>query len=277
VPTCYSGAVRIRLLPGPGKQAGIANFLLDVAAEPRLQNFSLVGTPRIDKAIDDQGQSLMLAMQPMPPQPVNGPFARPAIARVAMPFGMVNQAPIRLKLGEKAAKALKELRGSFTASALMPTEPLITVDNILKAAGKTIKGANGGAINVTAVDKMDNGDYQVKISMENIPGGNNPFMGAGGGGFGQVQIRLGGGGNVMINGVAPNQSLPTLVDAKGKSFQLVNIPQRGMQINNGVMRQDLTLVFRPNAGQGDPARLVLNGQRTVTFQVPFSFTNVPLP
>ena len=277
VPTCYSGAVRIRLLPGAGNQAGVANFLLDIAAEPRLQNFSLVGTPRIDKALDDQGQSLMLAMDPMPPQPGNGPIALPA--RVRMPFiGMTRQFPIRLKLGEKAAKSLKELKGSFTASALMPTEPLVTMDNILKAAGKTAKGANGGAIHVKAIDKMDNGDYQLQISMENIPGGNNPFGGIGVG-FQQIQVQIGGGGNVVINGIAPggNNNLPTLVDAKGQGYQLVNVPQRGLQINNGVMRQDITLVFRPQGGQGAPARLILNGQRTANFQVPFSFTNVPLP
>ena len=180
------------------------------------------------------------------------------------------------KLGEKAAKSLKEVKGSFTASALMPTEPLLTVDNVLKSAGKTVKGANGGSLSVKAIDKMNNGDYQVQISMENMPAGNNPFGGMGVG-FQQIQIQIGGGGNVMINGIRPNQHLPTLVDAKGQSYQLVNIPQRGLQINNGVMRQDVTLVFRPQASQGEPARLVLNGQRSVNFQVPFSFTNVPLP
>src|SRR5207244_13027097 len=136
----------------------------------------------------------------MPHQPGTGHFAVPALARVRMPFNnMTRQAALRLKLGDKAAKSLKELKGSFTASALMPTEPLITMDNVLKSAGKTAKGANGGAIHLKAITKMDNGDYQVQISMENVPGGNNAF-----GGMGvavqQIQIQVGGGGNVVING-----------------------------------------------------------------------------
>jgi len=274
VPTFYAGAVRVRLLPGNGNQAGQAGFLVDISAEPRLQDLTLIGTPRIDKAIDDQGQSLMMAMGPMPQQPANGNIAA---RRIAMPANAnQRQALIRLKLGEKAAKSLKELKGSFTASALLPTEPLITMDNVLKSAGKTAKGANGSAINLKAITKMDNGDYQVQIAMENMPGGNNL------GGMGvamQINIRVGGGGNVVINGFQPvnNRSLPTLVDAKGRSYQRVDVPEHELQINNGVARQNVTLVFRPSAGQGEPARLVLNGQRTVNFQVPFTFTNVLLP
>jgi len=275
VPTFYAGAVRVRLFPGNGNQAGQAGFLVDISAEPRLQDLSLIGIPRIDKAIDDQGQSLMMAMEPMPQQQANANFAA---RRIAMPTNAnQRQALIRLKLGEKAAKSLKELKGSFTASALLPTEPLITMDNVLKSAGKTVKGANGSAINLKAITKMDNGDYQVQITMENMPGGNNPL-----GGMGvamQINIRVGGGGNVVINGFQPvnNRSLPTLVDAKGRSYQRVDVPEHELQVNNGVARQNVTLVFRPSAGQGEPARLVLNGQRTVNFQVPFTFTNVPLP
>jgi hypothetical protein len=43
------------------------------------------------------------------------------------------------------------------------------------------------------------------------------------------------------------------------------------------MSQELTLVFRPHAGQGEPDRLLLTGQRTVTFPVPFNFKDISLP
>src|SRR5581483_5531422 len=63
VPTCYAGAVRLRLVPPSAGQLQAKTssefmLVLDVAAEPRLQNFTLVGQPRFDKVLDDQGQAL---------------------------------------------------------------------------------------------------------------------------------------------------------------------------------------------------------------------------
>src|SRR5262249_32369268 len=58
-PTHYAGAVciRARSLESPGAQDGPLNVSLQIAAEPKLQVRSIVST-RIDKAVDDNGQSL---------------------------------------------------------------------------------------------------------------------------------------------------------------------------------------------------------------------------
>lgn len=259
VPTSYAGAVRVRAYTEAGNQKGEVAIRLDLAAEPRLQNFSVSGSPRVDRASDDQGQSLSYVMDP------------------TQSVALLRQAKLHFKLGDKRAESLKELRGSLTAQALMPTETLVSVPNILQAAGKTAKGAGGATLTVASLQKQPNGDIQVQVRMENIPG-QNPF-GANGVVIQQIQINVQGGGNIVIGGMplSPNSGMPALVDKEGKSFSLVNIPNRRLQLNNGMMSQEATLVFRPNTGQGDPDRLILTGQRTVTFPVPFSFKNMPLP
>src|SRR5262249_51647092 len=110
---------------------------------------------------------------------------------------------VRLKRGEKNAKTLKELTGSLNAEALTDTEALVSIDNILKAAGKSAKAKDGGSLQVQSVDKLANGDIQVKIAMENL-GGQNFFRGMPGGVViqGQAvvqfrQIQIGGNGMAM--------------------------------------------------------------------------------
>jgi hypothetical protein len=45
----------------------------------------------------------------------------------------------------------------------------------------------------------------------------------------------------------------------------------------GVLTMEVTMVFRQNNGQGEPAQLVLHGQRNISVQVPFTLRDVPLP
>src|SRR5207253_926025 len=140
------------------------------------------------------------AMANMPmPMPAPGMWmANPMMGNLMS----VRQATVRLKLGENDAKSLKALKGTLTAKALADSEALITVDNVLSAAGKTVKGASGGSVQVHAIDKTANGDYQVQARLENLPGSPGPMMMPGGGQFRfqQIQIQIGGnvGGNIVM-------------------------------------------------------------------------------
>ncbi len=72
----YAGAVRSRVFPIAG-QAGEYRWTLEASAEPRLQGFTMVGTPALDKAVDDHDQKLIVITEPLPavqprPQPVGG-------------------------------------------------------------------------------------------------------------------------------------------------------------------------------------------------------------
>src|SRR5262249_1997823 len=132
-----------------------------------------------------------------PPKPQANPNGV-AIGNAAMPaigimpgFGVSYQcsAVVRLQLGKKQARMLKTVEGTVPVEVQTPPEPMITVKNILKAAGKTTKGARGGSIKILKAGKDDNGDYQIKFQLTKpagvIDGGFGGF-GGGVGGFGGV-------------------------------------------------------------------------------------------
>jgi hypothetical protein len=290
----YHGAVRVRAkvvtapalaLPGQDPQdRKEISILLETTAEPRLQGFTVVGSPRIGKALDDQGQELAVAEDKQVGDP-NAAVARARLAelrarQLAMTAGSSRDSTVvvRLKAGDKQAKTIKELSGSISAQVLAPTEPLITVEKVLQAAGTTAKGKKGGAIKVDSIDKLANGDIKVKLEIEPPPA-NNPIRGPGGANVQEVQIQIQviGGGQVVQAFPSTSPNLPALLDGKGRAYQVAGPIETGVQANNGQVIQVLTVTYRPEAGQGDADRLVLSGQRTVTVQVPFSLRNIPLP
>src|SRR5205807_10493263 len=71
--------------------------------------------------------------------------------------------------------------------------------------------------------------------------------------------------------------MPRLLDAKGKACDLVEIARQKTEIVEGKTVEKLTLVYRRQEGQGEPARLVVEGRRWASFQVPFTLKDVPLP
>jgi hypothetical protein len=283
VPTCYAGAIRIRAIAPPagaitGK--GETHVYLEITAEPRINQLAISGDPQLKKAVDDLGQSLAAALDAATPvNPVVGPGWGPVIgSRPFIPHVMNGNRQtiviLRLKAGEKKSKTLKELSGTLSAQTLSPPQTLLKVDNIMKAGGQKAKGEKGGSLEVVSIAKEPNGDYKVQVRMESPPG-LNPFGGVMGVGGGAIQIQIV--GNVTIVGGGNSSGTPVLQDAKGKDFQLVGIPSRGVRGFNGNFTQELTLVFRPQAGQGEPASLVLTGQSPVHVVVPFRLENVPLP
>ncbi|MCI0463458.1 MAG: hypothetical protein L0Z62_41500 [Gemmataceae bacterium] len=310
VPTHYAGAIRIRVYRGaqtnpqvdprlpqvlpnglpavaPQRREGEAIILLEVSAEPRLQNVQVTGEVQVGKAIDDQGQKLTVPMDPMRPgvNQLEQLGGRVMINRAYYynPYASNNIAVVRLKLGEKKAKTLKELSGHVPVQVLTPPEALITVEDVLKAKGKSVKGQHGGMIEVIAIEKQGDGTYKVQFRFESpanhvaTPFGGMALVAPNGAvQIQQIQIQIN--GRPVTTTRAAGNGLPVLVDAKGKPFQLAGITNRAFRGGvNGVATQELTMIFRPEDGQGEPARFVLTGQRPVTVQVPFTLQNVQLP
>jgi hypothetical protein len=267
-------------------KAGEVVLVLDVAAEPRLQQFRIIGTPRIDKAIADDGQALTMGMEPAT-NSANDPmqvFANNIVvlrglrADTGLPIAQ-RFVPIRLKVGDKQPKTLKELSGSLSAEAMTQTEALVKVGNVLKSAGRTVKGAHEGSIKVHSIDKRAGGEIVVKATLENIPGQGNPF----GNGLIQfngnavIQIRQINGGNIAIGGMGlpgQDQNPPKLLDDKGRAYAFSGISDSNFQMNNNQSSMTATFHYRPQAGQTEPSELVLYGQRKVTFHVPFTLRDV---
>jgi hypothetical protein len=297
LPVSLAGTVRIRVLPadqakgGPPVPAGETQLVLEAAAEPRLDGFRVVGPALVTRATDDQGQTLKPVSAPRadPAQPLN-PFNAKGVGGGGgvgaaiingkvfvngMPVGedawlsgpAQRTAPVRLRLGEKPAKSLRELSGSLTVLVLKDGNALVEMENILKAAGQKAKGKAGHTLHVQAVKKLANGDIQIQVALEK-PGALNPLGALG--------------ANFVINGVqmggpagGPHE-WPRLMDAKGQAYQLAEVSGQQNRVNNGQMTREATLLYRPEAGQGEPARLVLFGKRPVALTVPFTLKKVPL-
>src|SRR5207249_1952938 len=140
---------------------------LKVSLEPKIRWQNLVAL-RIDKAVDDQGQTLTQAMDaPGGPGGPGNPFGGVGGGGFGGGFGgagfIPNSAalhqylPVRLKKGDKEAKSLKEFAGNLTAQVLAEPEVYLSADNILKASGKTFKGKEGGFLKILGVE--ENGQH----------------------------------------------------------------------------------------------------------------------
>jgi RNA polymerase sigma factor (sigma-70 family) len=292
LPTDATTSVRFRTLEKadvvgkPG--AGEVLLALEVALEPRLRWQQLVAV-NVHKATDDQGQSLKQSARPArarmagggdfgpgaglpgPGAPGAGAPAGPApplggaVAAFAGPVTLDMNSPsrlaaVRLDKGVKAATSLKELSGTVTARVLGEARALLTVANVLKAAGKTVKGTEGGSIHVLNVTSQQDGRYGLRLKAD-LPGataaastgGDRFILGARGtAGIGQYEL--------------------TLVDGAGNPF-----PPAGLQMSAGARGIELFLSYRSRPGQGEPVKLVLGERKSVSVELPFTLRNVPLP
>jgi hypothetical protein len=286
-PTCYAGAVRIRAVPLPRDlrpASGETLVLLEASPQPGLSWLGLIGD-RIDVARDSAGQNL---------EPVNldegegipgalvmqNKFVvrRTENERTALDF---RYRPIRLKRGARASAVLAELKGVLTAQVQTPPEPRITVDHLLQATGKTIRGANGEMLKVLQVSQQPDGTCRIQLDFENPAAAEDPLLGlAGRRGIAMVRAR-----QVLVNngvgGVATEQRLGesnwSVIDKSGQPLRLVGRQANNVfRTGNGV-RYEATLTYVSRSGQAGPDRLVYSSRRSLPIDIPFTLHDVPLP
>jgi hypothetical protein len=314
VSTDAATAFRVQAFPHAGPAGaplpGDIQLLLQVTPEPRLRLMG-VESVRVSKAVDDAGQSLEHVAPDAPPA---GGFAVPGVVRphfriAGMGFGSIF---VGLKKGDKESKSVEALSGTVTAHVALDARPFVTVENILKASGKTVKGDAGGSIKVNAIEE-EKEQVTISIALEqpkDVMAENNPYpTGAGGvirplvpkalpraipapvpppvplpGLAGALippaiaappplapPVMMGG---AIALGVAtgPFNGL-TLQDAKG------NVLPVTIQVKfNGVpgSAMDFQIVFRPEKGLGEPAKLVYTGRKVAVAEVPFTLKGVKL-
>jgi hypothetical protein len=284
LPTCYVGAVRIQVVSVTARDNDEVTIVLRASAEPHLKGFNLFGNPAIEKVIDDLGQSLRPSMESEPANPQN-PFGVPIYGG---PVGSaVQEATFTLKLGDKRAKTLTHLEGTLMSKVMAPTEDLARIKNVLKSTGQSVKGKDGGTMQVVSAQKTGNGIYRLEIEMDNLGDRNNPFQMLPGGGIringngGKIvfqQIRIANNGVVATIGGGSTDNTPQLVDKNNIPFRVVNVPSTSFEGNNGKFKSRMTVEYQAsNANQGEPADLVVTGQRQVNVDLPFRLENVPLP
>jgi hypothetical protein len=268
LPTFYVGALRIQVV-SVGRDKSGPTLKLRVTPEPRMQGFSIVGTPSITKALDEHGQDLDLVM---------GEGAT-TIEEIYMRRGIryyrpntstaTTETTVLLKDGAKASTQLKELTGKLTLQVLTATE-LAAVKDVLKAGGKKAKGKDGSSLELVSITKLGNNRYQVTTRVEqgNNNGLGNVFI------QGNVVIR----GNVIINGrrVSSSNNMPVLLDKKGREYRYAGLTRSSMRGINGVWSREMTVIYEGGPHLEEPDQLVLRGQMMETVQAPFRFENVKL-
>jgi hypothetical protein len=305
-PVHYAGAARVRCLPpgtelsGQRKDMGEILFGLGVVLEPRVP-LERISSIRIDKALDDRGQDLAQVMAAgaavLPAQQVwllNGP---------GLPRAQIGTGPqkvaVRLKTATEPSRSIKELTGCILAEVRTPPEPVMTVDDILQAAGKTAKGKDSGSLTVLEATRLDDGQVRVRVDLQPPSGGNNnglvlpgmrimpapgpvlpvipPAKQAPGKGL-QIQVQqVQVGGARAVGGFTADPMGLSLEDDKGKAFQLINVPSRRFKIANNTVTHEITLMFKPQEKQGEPARLHYTSTRLVNIELPFTLKDVPVP
>jgi hypothetical protein len=282
-PTCYAGAVRIRALTGernpriPGLRSGEAGFWLEVMPQPKM-GWQAVLDVQVEKAIDEHGQPLLPsadAKEASPEIMMRG--GRPIILNAETGQTVdVRTFPVRLKLGDRPSRNLKELSATISAQVQTAMEPLVTVDDVLKSAGKTVKGKDGHSVTITEIARDSEGVVKMRIALEEpVPANlafNRRIFRAN-----RVVVRNGvvvNGGIMRETGVAGESKL-ALLDAQGKGFSM-EVNSYGMSLKGANMVQDMHITFQPHGGQGEPARFVYSDHRLVNIDIPFVLKDVAL-
>jgi hypothetical protein len=279
LPTDDRSVVRVRATKSTvsltGGQGEIA-LALETAAEPRLR-WQQVLAVRVGKAIDDQGRSLEpIATGDEPPVPPRGGGSTVAgLGRSITVEGgpglpaRVGPTSVRLKTNGQIGKSLVEVSGTLTAQVAEETQPLISVDDVLKSAGQTIKGAAGGSLAIMNVTQHPNGPISVSLELD-PPADVLPVDGS---------LRLSrSAGRILMSKSgagapgAANLEL-ALVDDKGQMLHPVGLTYR-LFAGKG---PEYVITWQPAVGQGEVAKLVVCVRKSVTIDVPFTLRNVPLP
>jgi hypothetical protein len=286
-PSGSTGSIRIHVVSISATMPhGEIDLVLEVTGEPRLGPLGVLGTVTVDKAIDDRGESLVSV-------PVTEQYGsddvllrhKVAIRRAQVVGGKVTvdvagsdssrQVKVRLEAGPKRGTSLQELTGKLTLQTLIEDEPVIVIDKILDATGKSGRGKDGATLDIQKVSRLPNGDVRMVVVMDNTPGVMNLLQG---GANIRLQRVVQAGQAVMGGDLPPlGASYPRLLDAAGKSFTLAQAAVHSLSINANKVVVTAELLYQPQAGQGPAAQLVLPGQTHFVFEVPFTLKNIRLP
>jgi hypothetical protein len=290
LPTYYAGAVRVRVLPQSapaapqsdtqGKDAeGKSPVTIEVSPEPKMGVREILSV-RVEKILDDQGNELKT---PLPHIYGAEDYAAEFDGRVVLANSVYfdngvqtadlsTRAPFRLDI-PNGVKKLKEVRGFVAADVLTGPMPLMTVENILDAAGKTVEGKYGGSLKVAEVKRDDKGQITLKVVVEKpsaaqltrgVPGRMRPWRR--GGAFGEER---------------PNDTnalgrILLLTDEKGQAFKLTASEEKASGDEDRVTFE-YQLTYQPPDSEAKPAKLVYLGRRRTTIDVPFVLKDVPVP
>ena len=287
-PTSYAGALRLRLAL-PIQQTGAdIRIPLEVSAQPNVSWKQLVEI-RVDRAVDDQGQILSQsliadsaeagAMQVAPFQfqpAINGLIWNAQLGRYDNPeeSGFI----VRLRQGERPSHKLELMTGTLTAYVQTPRQQLLAVEHVLAQSGKNFTSGQGESLEISEVKRRDDGRLYLRcrlreplallvgVGRRGLVVRGNIFLG----GRPVVINRLG------IKSTAGSTWMFNYLMLRAPAFRFISLAR---EWSLPAMKSPRMLSMRCNCkpGQHEPERLVWYGQRTVTVEAPFRFSDVSLP
>jgi hypothetical protein len=285
-PTCHAGAVRIRVLPrstlkNAGQQSGApvnkpdgeTLLTVEISPEPKL-GMQRVLSVQVDKVLDDKGNELPL------PMPYIGNLVD-SNAMLGIGAGMVRnidwgnpdqnlskRVPIRFH-APKGVSKLKELRGRVSMEVLTPLQPVVTVEDVLNAAGKTVNGKTGETVTVAEIDRNKEGEITIRLTVQRSAADEAAAMAG--------PLFLANVKEVSFEDTSGDASVAakifSLVDESSKAFKLTAAQPRPTE--GGEM--EYTLTFRPPTAGAKPSKLIYLAQRPTIIDVPFTLKDVPFP
>jgi len=226
---------------------------LQVLAEPRMvltQN----GALKITEAVDENGQSLLV--------PATGNATVRHSGYFGYSSGMTSlQIQAHLKYPEKPGRKISRLRGSLPVMVSARKDDALVV-NLDGAKGKSFRSEE---VTLVVHDvQPDPNQQRTTIDISLSP--NNPAVDADGtaGRFGNA---------AMFAGMNNPQNQMEILDANDRPY-----PQwfpSSTRVDNDQAR--MTLMLMPADGVGPPAKIRYYEMARATTDVPFEFTDVPMP
>lgn len=225
---------------------------LQVLAEPRLilmQSHDL----KIQEAVDERGQSLLATG--------SGRQAMFFSGFTGYSAGGLIQMPVHLHLPDQPGKTLKKLRGVLpvTVSARKPDPLVIPLGK--ESVGKTYRSSDVSITLHQVAGDANNQRSTIDISVHPL-GNTAPDPGPNLGRPDFVGFR--------VSNLAPTQV--EVVDAQGKIIQSMPTPTR---LQPDEMRISVILMAPPGAAV--PTQLRYYSLSRATTEVPFEFTDIPMP
>ena len=241
----YNRFVNLMNLPrngiDPNQQGDNLSFAFMVTSEPKVP-LAGIGEPRLTKAEDENGQSLLLHVDNEYGVRLydNGIFRR---------FELQSQ--VAMHKTNKDATRAKLIRGKLPVMLLASSRPEVTVEKI--AALKKKQTFTGTTVELDVEDVQEqNKTYAMTLTIKRL--GRNPDPDPN-----------------WINNVWQRLEL---LDAKGRKYQ----SQITNFINNSATMIQASFQFMPGTGEIGPAtKLVFNHWVTIPHEVEFEFRDVPLP
>jgi hypothetical protein len=238
---------------------------MQFSVEPKAWVYRLVAF-RLDKILDDQGQTLKEA------ESADAKLG----ARQVSPYGSSLLVPLVLKRGAKPAKALKEVKGALTIEIVTAPHLLISVDDFMKAAGKTFEDGEGGSLKVIEIVKK--GD-EAKARVRLMPPESLKAAARAKGVLVKPPQEIEPVIKPRVAQAGPPSSDPdfapglALVDSKGKAVdaEVKRVPLQGGEVGSS----EYTLIFDLPSDK-ETLKLVFSGSRLATIEAPFNLKDVPL-